>query len=113
MTTKQPAGNDPEVPEVPNAPELPGELFAWPAMMAAAATEVIAASLDQFARLVPGCDEETVADHAPVWATRHDLRLELGTMELRDFSVRNAGVPALICAPFALHYPTVADLIVN
>jgi hypothetical protein len=45
----------------------------------------------------------------PVWATRHDLRLELGTMELRDFSVRNAGVPALICAPFALHYPTVAD----
>jgi len=96
MTTKQPAGNDPEVPEVPNAPELPGELFAWPAMMAAAATEVIAASLDQFARLVPGCDEETVADHAPVWATRHDLRLELGTMELRDFSVRNAGVPALL-----------------
>jgi hypothetical protein len=62
MTTKQPAGNDPEVPEVP------GELFAWPAMMAAAATEVIAASLDQFARLVPGSDEETVADHAPVWA---------------------------------------------
>jgi poly(3-hydroxyalkanoate) synthetase len=30
-------------------------------------------------------------------------------MELRDFSVRNAGVQALICAPFALHYPTVAD----
>jgi poly(3-hydroxyalkanoate) synthetase len=112
MTTKQPAGKDPEapeVPEVPDAPELPGELFAWPALMAAAATEVIAASLDQFARLAPGSHEETVADHAPVWATRHDLRLELGTMELRDFSVRDAGVPTLICAPFALHYPTVAD----
>jgi len=38
---------------------------------------------------VPDSDEETVDDHARVWATRHDLRLELSTIELRDFSVRN------------------------
>ena len=77
--------------------------------MAAAAAEVFASLLDQFARRVPGTDEEAVADHAPVWATRHDLRLELGTMELRDFSGADTGVPALICAPFALHCATIAD----
>ena len=103
MTGKQPSGQGAEVPE------FPGSLFALPTVVAAAATQVIAASLDQFVRLGQETDEKTVADHAPVWATPHELRLELGTMELRDFSVSDTGAPTLICAPFALHNAAVAD----
>ena len=103
MSGQQPSGRNAD------GSEFPGNLFVLPAMMATAATQIIAASLDQFARRGPENDEEAVADHAPVWATPHELRLELGTMELRDFSVSDTGVPTLICAPFALHNAAVAD----
>jgi len=83
--------------------------FMWPGAMAAAASEVIASSLGQFARYMSGEECETVETGRRVWTTPHQLRLELGTMELRDFSAAGAGVPALICAPFALHCATIAD----
>jgi poly(3-hydroxyalkanoate) synthetase len=103
MTRKQSSGEGRDVPE------LPGDLCAWSALMAATAIGAIASSLDQFARIVPAARDEAGADHTPVWATPHKVRLELGTMALRDFSVGDSGVPALICAPFALHGATVAD----
>lgn len=107
MSGKQPSGQSLDVPAVPDNP------FLLPAMMAAAAVPAIIASFGQsfgqLARLVPDSDEESIADHAPVWATPHDRRLDLDTMELRDFSVSDTGVPTLICAPFALHHATVAD----
>jgi poly(3-hydroxyalkanoate) synthetase len=45
----------------------------------------------------------------PAWTTANRVRLELPTMELRDFSTGSEGVPALVCAPFALHGATIAD----
>jgi poly(3-hydroxybutyrate) depolymerase len=90
--------------ERPLAPEFPASLFAWPALMAASVGEAFAASLAG-RQAVP----EAIEERQPVWATPHRLRLELGTMELRDFSTGDSGIPALICAPFALHCATIAD----
>jgi poly(3-hydroxyalkanoate) synthetase len=90
--------------ERPRAPEFPASLFAWPALMAASVGEAFAASLAGH----PAASE-TADERLPVWTTPHRLCLELGTMELRDFSTSGSGVPALICAPFALHCATIAD----
>jgi poly(3-hydroxyalkanoate) synthetase len=85
--------------ERPRVPEYPTSLFAWPAMMA----EAFAASL-------AGRNAAAeIEEKQPVWATPHRVRLELPTMALRDFSVGTSGIPTLICAPFALHYATIAD----
>jgi len=83
--------------------------FLWPGAIAAATGEAIASSFEQFARFVSGTECEAAKTGRRLWTTPHRLRLELGTMELRDFSTAPAGVAALVCAPFALHYATVAD----
>ena len=88
--------------EMPEAPEFPANLFAWPALMAATVGEAIAASL-----AVPRA--EPAGERQPAWATPHRVRLELGTMQLRDFSTGESAVATLICAPFALHGATIAD----
>ncbi len=44
------------------------------------------------------------------WTTPNEVALELSCLRLRDFSVRNAGQPALICAPFSLHDALITDL---
>jgi len=103
MTKKQQHG------EWPDMPDFPAGFFTWPALMAATATEAIVSSLDPFVGYVPGAEIETAGEGERLWATKHQLRLELGTMELRDFSTGPEGVPTLICAPFALHCATIAD----
>jgi poly(3-hydroxyalkanoate) synthetase len=84
--------------------------FMWPGAMAVAAGEAIAASLEQFGRYLSGAPFEAAETGQRLWTTSHRLRLQLGTMELRDFSTARTGVAALICAPFALHCATIADL---
>jgi poly(3-hydroxyalkanoate) synthetase len=83
-------------------------LFTLPVLLAASAGEAIAA-LNPFFRCQPSAETEAARAGLPRWTTPHQLRLELGTMALRDFSVSREGVPALICAPFALHCATIAD----
>jgi poly(3-hydroxyalkanoate) synthetase len=91
----------------PELPDFAAGLFAWPALVAAAAGRAITLSLDAFARGAPATalDQTT----GPLWASAHRLRLELDTMDLRDFSTGQPGVPTLVCAPFALHRATIAD----
>ena len=43
------------------------------------------------------------------WTTPNKLMLELATMRLRDFSGVVAEIPALVCAPYALHGALLAD----
>jgi poly(3-hydroxyalkanoate) synthetase len=100
--------NRPSQGEWPDLSEVPAS-FMWPGAMAVAASEAIASSLEQFARYLSGADYEAAETGQRLWTTRHQLCLELGTMELRDFSTSRTGVPALICAPFALHCATIAD----
>src|SRR5271170_2955181 len=90
--------------EAPRVPEFPTSLFAWPAMMAASVGEAFAASF-----AAPAAEPGAADTPQPVWTTPHRLGLELGTMALRDFSTGEGGVAVLICAPFALHYATIAD----
>ena len=45
----------------------------------------------------------------PEWTTPNQVRLDLATMKLRDFSTASEGVATLVCAPFALHGATIAD----
>jgi poly(3-hydroxyalkanoate) synthetase len=94
--------------DAPRVPEFPASLFAWPALMAASLGEAFAASLGAH----PAATEAAERPQ-PVWTTPHRRRLELGTMVLRDFSTNENGVAALICAPFALHFATIADFAVD
>jgi poly(3-hydroxyalkanoate) synthetase len=81
----------------------------WPLAAAASAGDAAAAYLD-------GLTEAISADvHRPRsceldWTTPNQVMLELATVRLRDFSTHSRGVPALICAPFALHAANIADL---
>ena len=95
--------------EWPDLSDFPAR-FMWPGAMAVAASEAIAASLERFGRYLSGAPFEAAETGQRLWTTSHRLRLQLGTMELRDFSTARTGVAALICAPFALHCATIADL---
>jgi poly-beta-hydroxyalkanoate depolymerase len=95
--------------------------FLWPALVAASASEAAAAMAHRLADLAVGTDEAP-APSEPSWATPNTVALALTTVRLRDFSVSQVtdqvagqgtghdGVPALICAPFALHGASVADI---
>jgi poly(3-hydroxyalkanoate) synthetase len=55
------------------------------------------------------CCSEPASPTRPPWTTPNRVLLELGTMQLRDFSTERDGVPMLVCAPFALHSATLTD----
>lgn len=89
--------------------------FLWPLVVTAAAGNMLAAQAEQTARLL----ELPVSPRARLpWSAPNHVRLELSTMELRDFSIappsewagEQSGVPTLICAPYALHGAAIADL---
>lgn len=91
----------------------PGRLFShlafmWPALAATSASEFAAALAKNWTELALGDDDET-DEPAPAWTTDNRVTLDLSTVHLRDFSTAAAGVPVLLCAPFALHRATVAD----
>ncbi|HLG80780.1 MAG TPA: alpha/beta fold hydrolase [Bradyrhizobium sp.] len=48
-------------------------------------------------------------ESALAWTTPNTIALELATFRLREFSRNDAGPPALICAPYALHRALIAD----
>jgi poly(3-hydroxyalkanoate) synthetase len=82
--------------------------FLWPMTAAAAAGEVAASYLAEFAHALAG--PEPAAVPPPDWTTPNRVVLDLQTMRLRDVSTGSMGVAALVCAPYALHAATVADL---
>ena len=90
-----------------NGPGLSLDFFLWPLH---AASEAAAAQADGFARLMAAAYARPATRIEPTWTTANRVRLDLPTMELRDFSTADRGVPTLICAPFALHNATIADL---
>jgi poly(3-hydroxyalkanoate) synthetase len=82
------------------------DLFLWPLR---AAGEVAAAQAGGFAQLMAAAYASPSRPAKPAWTTANRVRLDLPTMELRDFSTASSGVPTLVCAPFALHGATLAD----
>lgn len=102
--------SDPSSGKLPLAPALSAQFFLWPFI---AASEAVAAQADGFARLMTAACAEPDKRPKPDWTTPNHVRLDLATMELRDFSMATEGategVATLVCAPFALHGATVAD----
>lgn len=92
----------------PAGRQFPNLAFLWPAFAAASASELAALIAKQFAALAVGPAAPPVPE--PKWATPHRIALELKIARLRDFSAGNDGPPALVCAPFALHGASIADL---
>jgi poly(3-hydroxybutyrate) depolymerase len=82
--------------------------FFWPAIAAAAASDMAALFAKRFAELAVGPDDAPAQE--PQWATPHTITLELKTARLRDFSSSKNASPVLLCAPYALHGATIADL---
>jgi poly(3-hydroxybutyrate) depolymerase len=93
----------------PTGRQNPYLAFMWPALAAASASEIAASIAKQFVGLAVGA-EDGPAVGEPKWATPNTIALELKTVRLRDFSTVEDGIPALLCAPFALHGAAVADL---
>jgi poly(3-hydroxybutyrate) depolymerase len=82
--------------------------FFWPAIAAAAASDMAALFAKRFAELAVGPDDAPARE--PQWATPHTITLELKTARLRDFSSAKNASPVLLCAPYALHGAAIADL---
>ena len=93
----------------PTGRQNPYLAFMWPALAAASASEIAALVAKQFVGLAVGAEDGPAAGE-PKWATPNTIALELKTVRLRDFSTVEDGIPALLCAPFALHGAAVADL---
>ena len=87
--------------------QFPYAAFFWPALAAVSAGEAASSIAARFLEL--GADGSRTAQE-PEGATPSRIALELHTVRLREFTMAKSGVPALLCAPFALHGATVADL---
>src|SRR5258708_22292614 len=85
--------------------------FLWPFIAAAAAGDALSAQAGEMARLLSASSEAMPPARLDWWTPSH-VTLELSTMDLRDFTAagRADGPPTLVCAPFALHSATIADL---
>jgi poly(3-hydroxyalkanoate) synthetase len=90
------------------SPQFPSVAFLWPALAAEATSEFASALAREFATLAAGPATQP-SDAEPQWTTPHTVALEFASVRLRDFSTARDGIPALICAPYALHGATVAD----
>ena len=90
----------------PPAASFPAQFFLWPLI---AASEAVAAQAGGLARLMAAACDEPDRRSKPDWTTPNHVRLDLATMELRDFSTAGEGVATLVCAPFALHGATISD----
>ena len=86
--------------------------LAWPFIAAAAASDALAAQAAEVARVLSSPAGDARPPAKPDWWTPSHVLLELPTMDLRSFCVpdTNQGTATLICAPFALHGATIADL---
>ena len=93
----------------PTGRQLPHLAFLWPALAAASASEIAGSIAKQFIGLTDTTDDDTAA-REPMWATPNSIALELKTVRLRDFTTAHAGVPTLLCAPYALHGAGIVDL---
>lgn len=94
-------------------PRYAASFLLWPLIVAASASEAMAAQAADFARLVAGPEVAPAPGTVAAWATPHRVRLDMPSMALRDFSTDDAGdcfgTPALVCAPFALRGASLAD----
>jgi len=83
--------------------------FLWPLFAATSAVHMTTSVLRFWSDLSSSESQDEAIETAPDWTTQNEVRLELPTMRLRDFSTSDSGQVILICAPYALHQATIAD----
>src|SRR5207253_7693399 len=83
--------------------------FLWPALAAAAASEMVSALAKELGHLAAGTPSSSMF-REPKWTTPNQVALELPSMRLRKFSPDGDGIATLICAPLALHDATLTDV---
>jgi len=93
----------------PTGPQDPRLAFIWPAFAAASTSDFAALVAKRLVSLALGADHGPEA-REPAWATPNTVVLELKCVRLRDFSTAEEDAATLLCAPFALHRATIADL---
>ncbi|WBL82475.1 alpha/beta fold hydrolase [Bradyrhizobium xenonodulans] len=79
----------------------PGDPLLWPFAAARLAMDACLWWVDR-------SSPEPAAGTLP-WTTPNSVALELTTMRLRDYTRKQSGQPALVCAPYALHRALIAD----
>jgi poly(3-hydroxyalkanoate) synthetase len=79
------------------------EVWWWP-------LEATTVALNAYSQWFDGRGPSRSSDENPLaWTTPNAIALRLPSMWLRDFSRGSNGPPVLICAPYALHGPLIAD----
>jgi poly(3-hydroxybutyrate) depolymerase len=88
--------------------QFPYAAFFWPTLAVMSAAEAVSSIAGQFL----GFDSDRAGEE-PEGVTSSKIALELHAVRLRDFTVVESGIPALLCAPLALHGAVVADLAIG
>jgi poly(3-hydroxyalkanoate) synthetase len=91
--------------EEPTSGASPDAFLLWPFAAAKLASDSFRWWLETYVGQPPAESATAAQD----WTTPNEVTLQLTSMQLRDFSCGDAGQPALVCAPFALHRALVAD----
>jgi poly(3-hydroxybutyrate) depolymerase len=79
----------------------------WPLLAAGYVGE---AALRTFGQPILEDESSEPVGPEPCWATPHEVRLELSTLRVLEFSHDQDDLPTLVVAPFALHGATLTDL---
>lgn len=89
-------------------PEVGVPLF-WPFGFAVAIEEAAMDTGLRNLKYLNEIEKTQVIKPRPQWATPNRIALDLHTMELRDFSRVQSGIPILVLAPYAGHTSVIAD----
>jgi poly(3-hydroxyalkanoate) synthetase len=89
--------------------QFPYAALFWPALVAASAAETASSIAAQFLELAGDAGGDRTPQE-PEGATPSRIALELHAVRLRDFTVVESGVPAVVCTPLTLHGAAIADL---
>ncbi len=95
----------PTTPEVP----LPVMPFVWPLMFAQSLGSATTSALYRYSEMWANALQAGPSQPPLSWTTPNDIRLELPTMQLRDFHGPQTGQPVLLCAPYSLHGAIITD----
>jgi poly(3-hydroxyalkanoate) synthetase len=107
--TKEPEQTTGKAASEDESAGTPRPSLLWPFFAATSAATMTASIFKFWSDLSSTAPEADPIEMTPDWATPNEVRLELPTMRLRDFSTGDSGQATLICAPYALHTATIAD----
>lgn len=89
-------------------PEV-GVPFFWPMQFLVGYEEETLGTLKRNLKFLQEVEKTQVKRPKPTWTTKNEVRTNLDTVKLRDFSTGGDGVPTLVVAPYAGHTSVIVD----